>query len=76
MTSTMGGLPFDLGAEIAAESVLAVLLGLVIFSGLASCIFYGIAWLRKPGYFKSEEFQRRCEELATLKTPLDVWRHR
>lgn len=66
----------DFGAEIAAEPLLAALMGLALFSILGSCVFYGIAWLRKPSYFKSEAFQRRREEPATLKTPLDVWNHR
>lgn len=66
----------DLGAEMAADPLLAILLGLVLISVVGSCIFYGIAWLRKPDYFKSEVFQRRREEPATLKKPRDVWNHR
>lgn len=76
MTFMGNTVSIDLGAEIAAEPLLAVLMGLAIFSVIASCIFYGIAWLRKPSYFKSEAFQRRRNEPATLQTPLDVWKHR
>ncbi|MEA3550242.1 hypothetical protein [Pseudarthrobacter sp. C1] len=60
---------------MAANPLLAILLGLVLISVVGSCIFYGIAWFRKPSYFKSEAFQRRRDEPATLKTPLDVWNH-